>query len=265
MIIEEALSIAPDLVAESDLQHAATQAIEHYRREREQHAATTRQLKEALAREAAILREKEHLLQRQSMLAQEFEHRLINSLQMIVSLLSLQGRKTDNPEVAAQLTIAATRIGALSRVHRRLHLLDYQQTVEIKQYIEHLCDDLSGLLFSDGAEHSLVVEGATIEIPTALGIPLGFIINELITNSAKYAKGSIVVRLETMPDGRHCLSVSDDGPGLPENFDPAAGKGLGMKLVASLVKEIGGELKIGRGAQGRGTCFSVLFSSSVNS
>ncbi len=68
--------------------------------------------------------------------------------------------------------------------------------MEFKQYLQHLCEDLSGLLFQEGARHAIVVEGADCEIPTALGIPLGFIVNELITNSAKYAKGTITVRLK---------------------------------------------------------------------
>jgi two-component sensor histidine kinase len=181
---------------------------------RQQRATTTAELKNALAREDALLREKGDLLQRQAMLAREFEHRLLNSLQLIVSLLSLQSRTATTPEAATQLNIAANRVAALGRVHRRLHLLDHQERVEFKQYIQHLCEDLSGLLFQEGARHAIVVEGANVEISTALGIPLGFIVNELITNSAKHAKGIITVRLETGSAVSHSLPVSDDGPGL---------------------------------------------------
>ena len=94
------------------------------------------------------------------MLAQEFEHRLINGLQLIVSLLSLQSRTATTPEAAAQLTIAARRVAALGRVHRRLHLLDHQDNVEFKEYLQHLCEDLSGLLFQEGSGYAIVVEGA---------------------------------------------------------------------------------------------------------
>ena len=114
-------------------------------------------------------------------------------------------------------------------------------------------------LFQEGTGHAIVVEGADCEIPTTLGIPLGFIVNELITNSAKYAKGHITVRVETTSPACHALSVWDDGPGLPAGFDPAKSKGLGMKIVLSLVKQIGGELHILPGDSGRGARFRVTF------
>ena len=217
------------------------------------------ELQAALAREQVLLREKHELSQRQVMLAQEFEHRLINGLQLIVSLLSLQSRTATTPEAADQLTIAARRVAALGRVHRRLHLLDHQDHVEFKEYLQHLCEDLSGLLFQEGSGYAIVVEGAKVEIPTTLAIPLGFIVNELITNSAKYAEGHITVRIEATSPTDRSLSVVDDGPGLPAGFNPADSKGLGMKIVLSLVQQIGGELHILPGDNGRGTRFMVKF------
>ena len=221
--------------------------------------ALTAELQAVLAREEVWIREKHDLSQRQVMLAQEFEHRLLNSLQLIVSLLSMQSRTATTPEAGAQLTIAADRVAALGRVHRQLHRLDHQDNVEFKEYLKHLCEDLSGLLFQEGTGYAIVVEGADCEIPTALGIPLGFIVNELITNSAKYAKGNITVRVETTSPPCHSLSVLDDGPGLPAGFDPAKSKGLGMKIVLSLVEQIGGELHVLPGDNGRGARFRVTF------
>ena len=164
------------------------------------------------------------LAQRQVMLAQEFEHRLINGLQMISSLLSLQSRKARTSDAANQLAIAAGRVAAVGRVHRRLHLLDHQDQVEFKRYLEDLCEDLSRLLCEEVGDCAILVEGANAEIPTALAIPLGFIVNELITNSAKYANGDINVRFETRVPGCYSLSVLDGGPGLRPDFDPASSK-----------------------------------------
>jgi two-component sensor histidine kinase len=227
-------------------------------REQTKNEALTAELQAALTREETLLRERRDLLKRQDMLALEFEHRLVNSLQLIVSLLSLQSRGT-TPEVAAQLAIAGRRVAAFGHVHRRLHILDHQECVEFKRYLQHLCEDLSDLLLWGRAGCTIAVEGAQIEIPTAFAIPLGFIVNEMITNSAKYAEGNIIVRLETKPIIGHSLSVSDDGPGLPQGFDPANSKGLGMKIIVSLLKQIGGELQFERGENGRGTCFTVRF------
>ena len=232
----------------------------HNTRDHPEHAALIAELQAARAREDALLREKSDLLQRQDMLAQEFDHRLANSLQVICTLLSLQSR-TATPEAAAQLTVAANRVASFGRVHRGLHLLDHQESVQFKEYLQHLCDDLSGLLFQGESARTIVVEGAAINIPTVFAIPLGFIVNELITNSAKYAKNNITVRLETSPSTGHSLSVQDDGPGFPAGYDPAASKGLGMKIINSLVKQIGGELQIAPGENFRGATFTVTFCS----
>lgn len=229
------------------------------RRKQKQYEELAVELQAALAREQVLLKEKHDLLRRQVMLAQEFEHRLVNGLQLIASLLSMQSRTAPTPEVADQLTIAARRVAALDRVHRTLHLLDYQDKVEFKFYLQRLCEDISGLLFQEGSGCAIVVEGANVEIPTTLAIPLGFIVNELITNSAKYATGHIAVRFERTSPASHMLSVVDDGPGLPAGFSAADSKGLGMKIVQSLVKQIGGALQISPGDNGRGTCITVTF------
>lgn len=233
-------------------------------RQRKRRDALASELLASLAREQALLRDKRDLSERQVTMAQEFEHRLMNGLQLIASLLSRQSRTAPTTEAANQLTIAAGRVVALGQVHHRLHVLDHQDTVEVKRYLQHLCADLSGLLLQERTGCGIVVEGATIEIPTAFAIPLGFIANELITNSAKYGEGSIKVRLETTSPGNHSLSVLDGGPGLPVGFEPALSKGRGMKIVLSLVKQIGGTLHICAGDHGRGARFTVTFCSPLS-
>ena len=248
-----------DRATETDLPISFRRALPRDRSMQKEHAALTAELQAALAREQVLQREKHELSQRQGMLTQEFEHRLINGLQLIVSLLSLQSRTATTPEAADQLTIAARRVASLGRVHRRLHLLDHQDHVEFKEYLQLLCEDLSGLLFLEGSGYAIVVEGAKAEIPTTMAIPLGFIVNELITNSAKYAAGHITVRIDVTSPTDRSLSVIDDGPGLPAGFQPADSKGLGMKIVLSLVQQFGGELHIMPRDSGRGTCFMVKF------
>jgi two-component sensor histidine kinase len=216
------------------------------------------ELQSAHAREAAWLNEKSDLLRRQDMLAREFEHRLVNSVQIIASLLSLQSRSA-GPEAAAQLTVAAKRVASFGRVHHRLHLLDHQESVEFREYLSGLCQDLSDLLFQGETASPIAVEGVKIDVPTKFAIPLGFVVNEMITNAAKYAEGNIIVRLETSPALGHTLSISDDGPGLPSGFDPVRSRGLGMKIIGSLVKQIDGKLQITAGESGRGTRCTVTF------
>ena len=103
------------------------------------------------------------------------------------------------------------------------------------------------------------MRGFEITLPSVIGIPLGFIVSELITNAAKYGNGRILVRLEPNPGNGYALSISNDGPGLPVGFDPVARHGLGMRIIRSLVKQIGGELRFGRSNNNQGARFVVLF------
>jgi two-component sensor histidine kinase len=215
-----------------------------------------------LAREEILRQEYVHSVRRQSARLQEFEHRVFNGLQLVVSMLVLQAVRA-TPEAAVHLSIAAGRIAALGRVHQRLHSLDGQESVELKEYLQHLCEGLSSLLFEEQAGYTIAVQSGNLGLPATLGTPPGLIVNELITNSAKYAKGNIAVRVDSISPTSHSLSVLDDGPGLPAGFDPAKSKGLGMKIILSLVKDIGGELHIFPGDNGRGTRFTVTFSSSA--
>jgi len=116
------------------------------------------------------------------------------------------------------------------------------------------------MLSAQHPDRAIVVEGTEIELPAITAIPLGFIANELITNAAKYGTGRITISLESNPGTGYALSVSNDGPGLPEGFDPTSRKGLGMRIVQSLVARIGGELRIGPGLGDQGARFTVLFS-----
>ncbi len=218
-------------------------------------------LRAALARETTLLHEKEVLLQEQEVLRAESDHRLLNGLQMVVSLLSLQSRAANTPDVAKQLSVAANRVATIERVHRRLHFHDGTKTVGMKKYLQELCQDSSGLTNSSGAPRlDILVEGCEIDIPSATAISLGFIANELITNAVKHGRGRIIVGLDADPDKSYTLSVCNDGPALPDGFDPDLCQGLGMKLIRSLVRKIGGQISFGRGADNQGARFVVLFS-----
>lgn len=233
-------------------------AIALYEEELDRHRKTEAKLKESLRRESDLLRQKDDLILQKDTLRRESEHRLLNGLQLITSLLAAQSRTTGNAEAAGQLTNAANRVATLARIHHHLHTLESTESVEFKRFLEKLCDDLARMALGERPDRTLVVEGTEVQIPSVIAVPLGFIACELITNSIKYAKGRIEVRLQGTP-GRCALSITDDGPGLPQGFDPAATTGLGMKLIPALVKQIGGELEIGKGHCGQGTKITVRF------
>jgi len=217
------------------------------------------QLRNALAQSEALLHQKDELIQRQELLKKESDHRLMNDLQMTISLLSLQSRSATNAEAAAQLAVAANRVSMIARIHHRLHSYDGVHAIEFRTFLEDFARDFSAMLSSDERPEQVLVEGIEINLPAATAIPLGFIVSELIANAAKYGNGRIAIRLQTDPAYGYALSVSNDGPALPVGFDPTASKGLGMKIIQSFARQIGGELRIGRGDDGRGARFTVLF------
>ena len=97
------------------------------------------------------------------------------------------------------------------------------------------------------------------EFPTEQIVPLGLIVNELVTNAAKHGSGDIKVKLERSPSKGYLLMVSDQGTSLPQGFDPAAAHGLGMKVVQALAQQLVGKLRIDVTERSKGTKFSVQF------
>lgn len=221
---------------------------------------TEAQWLEILAKGKALLRQKDDAIEYQALLRKESEHRFLNDMQLVVTMLSMQGRAASNAETAAQLLIVANRVRMIGRIHRLLHGFDGNQTVAFRKYVGEFCNEFSQMLSStEGDKQVILGGGAEIELPAATAIPLAFIVSELLTNAAKYGKGQIQLRLDTLEQG-YQLSVSNEGPGLPEGFDPAACKGLGMKIVLSFVQRIGGVLSFGPAAANGGAKFTVSFS-----
>jgi two-component sensor histidine kinase len=213
-------------------------------------------LREEIAHDEDLLRQKDEVIGQQELSSREANHRLLNDLQLVVSLLSLQSRKSADAETASQLTAAASRVSTIARVHQRLHKFDGVRSLALKQYLVDFCQDFSMLLSSDRA---IAVEGIEINLPSVTGIPLSLIVNELITNAVKYGTGRIMISLEPIPAKGYALSVCNDGPALAEGFDPTISNGQGMQIILSFVQRIGAELRIGRGDKGQGARFTVLF------
>jgi two-component system, sensor histidine kinase PdtaS len=221
---------------------------------------TENSLRRAVFRLETLLHQRDQLIQQQVVLNQELEHRLLNGLQMIASLLVLQSRRSESAETSSQLSAAADRIATIGRIHSRLHSRDGVEAFAIKQYLDDICRDFSMILSLKHPERIIVVTGIEITLRTAIAIPLGFVANELITNAIKYGTGQIGVSLESSGKEEYELSVCSDGPCLPKEFDPEDCKGLGMRIILSLVKQIGGELRFGAGYRNKGVRFAVLFS-----
>ena len=220
-------------------------------------------LRQAFAREEDLLREKDELIRQQQILSRESDHRMLNGLQIVASFLSLQSRASSNPECQEVLLAAADRVAAVARIHQRLHCLDGQQTDRFKQYLDALCSDFSGMFSTGGSEAVIACEGTEIDMPIEIATPLAFAVSELLMNAVKHGSYPICVNLEMMAQNILSVSVTNHGARLPSNFDPAICKGLGMKIIRSLIQRLNGELQFGRGAGDNGARFVIAFPLSV--
>lgn len=187
-------------------------------------------------------------------MAREIDHRVMNSLQFVSAMLSMQSRSGNSTDAATQLKIAADRVGAVARVHRHFYVEDVRETASCITYISRLCADLSSIL-----ETSIDVEGDEGEVPTTSVQPIGLLINELVTNAAKHGAGRINVSCRA-GDGLRRLVVSDLGKGLPADFSiERSQQGLGMRVIHSLAAQLGGRVEAVPNPVGRGSSFIVEF------
>ncbi len=253
--LQQSADLSPLLLFQSPQRTVASYELELTTRRE-----TEVRLRQILARGEALLQQKDQAIEYQALMQTESDHRLLNDMQIVVSLLSMQSQSTGNAETAAQLLIAANRVNMIARIHRRLHGLDGVQTVAFKQYLEEFCCEFSAMLSSkDGTDRIILAKSDDIELPASKAIPLAFIVSELLTNAVKYGDGQITVRLVHDSNKGNLLSVSNTGLKLPDEFNPAACKGLGMKIIQAFVRKIGGELSYGLGDASQGARFSVSF------
>jgi len=190
-------------------------------------------------------------LERQELLSREMSHRVKNSLAVVAGFLGLQARGSDNADVQAALADARARVEAVAQVHDQLWRQPSLEAIDVAGFLEALCDRLQ-----ESAPHlTLACRVPPVSIPADLAIPLGLFVNELVTNAIKYAypdgAGEIRVTVREAPAGDGApaglvLTVCDDGVGLPEGFDPTAPRSmsLGMRIVSSLARQLGGPLTV---------------------
>ena len=152
---------------------------------------------------------------------------------------ALQRPSADRQRVVAAMPHRDRPCGGAIGHRRRAHCCVWARAspaatcrlkVEIKRHLQELCDDLADLLFHDQFNKTIVVQSPNYEIPATLALPLGLIVNELITNSVKYAKSDITVRFESITPVSHSISVVDEGPGLPADSTRRTAKAWEYRL-----------------------------------
>jgi len=186
-------------------------------------------------------------LDRQQMLLKEVNHRVNNSLQIVASMLHLQSSVTQSGDVRHELREASSRIAAIARAHQRLYSGERIETLDLGAYLTDVCKDLEESM--PGCEVEVSAQDGIV-VRTDRAIPAVLLVNELITNAAKYAypAGScrVWVTLSRGPTDDVMISVRDEGVGLPPGFDLKSGRRLGMRLVDAFVRQLEGDLQVSR-------------------
>ncbi|WP_229514402.1 sensor histidine kinase [Paraburkholderia terrae] len=179
------------------------------------------------ARLAALISDQEQQLGANEAMMKEVHHRVRNSLQLVQTLLGLQGNLAPEPAVKAQLKAAAVRVMTVGSVHQRLYQDNGSAATDAARYLQGLITDLQAVI----GERPIELVADPIIVPAVRLSPLGLITAELVTNSVKYGRGKISVSLRADAPDSALLSVLDEGHGLPDTFPSPEGTGLGLRLV----------------------------------
>ena len=204
-------------------------------------------------------------LDRHKFLLKEINHRVKNSLAIVSSMLNLQARDIANPELTEHLNEAAYRIAAIGKAHDQLSYNSNIERMDIGQYIKDICNDLDR-----SVAHCKIVADAVdgIIVKTDKAISIALIVNELITNAAKYAYnndagGTIWIKVSPHDQDTFSITVRDEGVGLPIDFDLHKAKGLGMRIITAFSKQVNATVKVHSLQPGTEFVLSIPLSDSI--
>ncbi len=203
----------------------------------------------------ASLREKEILLQ-------EIHHRVKNNLQVIVSLLRLQSKNIKDQKILQMFQESQDRINSMALVHEKIYRSKDLARIKLKGYVEDLANGLFRNYGVNTGKIALKIDVEDISIGIDTAIPCGLIINELLTNSLKYAfpegrKGEIKIEISPTNEDEIEMIIGDNGIGLREEFDYRNSPGFGFRMIVDLVEyKLMGRIKPIRN---EGMQFQILF------
>jgi PAS domain S-box-containing protein len=202
----------------------------------------------------ASLKEKEVLLR-------EIHHRVKNNLQIISTLLQLQADEITDHNTLENYRESENRIQSIALIHEKMYQSRDISNIDFTSYIKSLINDLMYSYDADSRNIRSVIDTGNFLFSIETVQPLGLIVNEIISNSLKYAfkdknEGTILVKLQKMHSNNFKLTVSDNGMGFPENIDFRNTSSLGLQLVNELVKQLEGNIELNID---NGTEFVIVF------
>ena len=175
-------------------------------------------------------------------LIRELYHRTKNNMQIISSFIQIQSRRIGDEKVSIFSKNVVSKIQTMSLVHEKLYQSKNLSKINLKEYIEELVSLIANYNSASNKNITVVFEIANTELSIDSAIPLGLVVNEIITNSFKHAfspedKGQITVSLKKEKDGSLILIISDDGKGLSEGFNVHENGSLGMTTIFSIIEK----------------------------
>jgi PAS domain S-box-containing protein len=202
-------------------------------------------------------------LKEKEVLLKEVHHRVKNNLQVISSILNLQSSYVRDKKILEILLESQNRIKSMAFVHESLYQTKDFSNISFKEYVENISRNLVHSYAATDSPPELKLELDNIQLNLDTAIPCGLIINELLSNSLKYAfpkgkKGKIEITIRKK-EKTILISIADNGKGLPADIDFRNTESLGLQLVVSLVEQINGKIKLDTK---KGTKFTIEFSSS---
>ena len=228
-----------------------------YQNSKKQRSIIGKQKSELLDRNYII----QEALSEKEVLLKEIHHRVKNNLQIISSLLNIQAQNIQDINVRETIKEGQSRLQAMSLIHQNLYQSEELDAINIEHYFGELTNYLRELYNgkSSNVIISITAKDLFFDIDTA--IPLGLIVNELVSNSFKYAfkenpNGIIKIAIDSQDDLNYQLTVSDNGKGMPSDFHLNESKSLGLKLVTILSRQLRGSLHF---EIGQGTTFAIKF------
>jgi len=194
-------------------------------------------------------------------LLKEIHHRVKNNLQIIISLLNLQSGYIKDEQTLKAVKDGQSRVRSMALVHEKFYQADELTEINFSEYVEKLCQFLFQSYGDKTERIKLIVAADNVALDMDTAMPCGLLINEVISNSLKYAfpgnaEGTIKVELRKLQDSRVRMVISDDGKGLSGNFEIEKSESLGLQLIIALANQLDGELKV---EHERGVQFSVTF------
>ena len=188
------------------------------------------------------------LVEKDSLL-KEIHHRVKNNLQMVSSLLSLQTKNTKSKSAIIALEEGKSRVKAMALIHQKLYQNDDLSVIEMQGYIESLVNSVQSVYKKGGHNINITIDAEGVELDIDRAIPFGLILNELVSNSFKYAFGSNdengKIYIHLRKNGiQGFFEYMDNGIGLPPNKDVKASASMGIRLMNRLVNQLQSDLKI---------------------